>query len=306
MSKFSGVRLKDWQPHRSNDVRADGMRAVVVGGTGGLGRAVARWLAARGAEVTVVGRTFRDAGVARLSFIKADLSLMSEARRVADALPAEQLDLLVFTTGIFSSPRRETTSEGIERDLATSYLNRFVMLRALAPRLGSGRAVRERPARVFVMAFPGTGQAGDPDDLNSERAYRQMAAHMNTVGGNEALVLHAARTCPHLRVFGLNPGLVKTNIRANVFGGSDTLRFKIMEATLGLFTPTAEQYAERLGPVILAPDLDGKSGVHFNAKGVAIAPSTVMTVEHVGRLITASEELLKQKSMDATLLSHNG
>jgi NAD(P)-dependent dehydrogenase (short-subunit alcohol dehydrogenase family) len=202
MKKFSGVRLKDWQPDRSNSVRADGMRAVVVGGTGGLGRALARWLAAHGVNVTVVGQTFRDADLERLSFVKADLGLMSEARRVADALPAGQLDLLVFTAGIFSSPRRETTSEGIERDLATSYLNRMVMLRTLAPRLGIDRAVGARPVRVFVMAFPGTEQAGNPDDLNSERVYRQIPVHMNTVAGNEALVLHAARAYPQLRVFG--------------------------------------------------------------------------------------------------------
>lgn len=72
------------------------------------------------------------------------------------------------------------------------------------------------------------------------------------------------------------------------------MKFKVIEALIGLFTPTAGQYAERLGPVILAPDLDGKSGVHFNAKGEAIAPSAVMTVEHVERLITASDDLLKK------------
>ena len=167
------------------------------------------------------------------------------------------------------------------------------MLRALAPRLGAGRAAGARQVRVFVMAFPGTGEAGNPDDFNSEHAYRQMTAHMNTVAGNEALVLHAARTYPHLRVFGLNPGIVKTNIRANMHGGSDTLRFKVIESIIGLFTPTADQYAERLGSVIVASDLDTKSGVHFNSKGVAIAPSTTMTVEHVERLIAASERLLK-------------
>lgn len=303
MSKFSGVPLKEWQPQRLDDVRVDGMRAAVVGGTGGLGRAVALWLAAHGAEVTVVGQTFRDVGVARLSFIKADLSLMAEARRVAEALPAEQLDLLLFTAGIFSSPHRETAPDGLERDLATSYLNRFVMLQAMASRLGTGRAAGARPARVFIMAFPGTGQAGDPDDLNAERTYQQFPVHMNTVAGNEALVLHTARNYPHLRVYGLNPGLVNTNIRANVFGGSDTLRFKVIEAMIGLFTPTAEQFAARLCPVLLAPDLDARSGVHFNAKGVAIAPSAVMTDAHVARLITASEELLKQRLMGSLLLS---
>ena len=71
MEKFSGIRLKDWQPCRPDNVRADGMRAVVVGGPGGLGRALARWLAARGADVTVLGQTFRDVGVERLSFVHA-------------------------------------------------------------------------------------------------------------------------------------------------------------------------------------------------------------------------------------------
>lgn len=296
MSKFSGIPLQDWQPHADRNIRADSMRVVVVGGTGGIGRALARWLAANGAEVTVVGQTFRDAEVARLSFERADLSLMSEARRVADLLPAESIDLMVFTNGTFSTPRREVTTEGIERDLATSYLSRLVMLSTLAPRLGTHRAIEAHPTRVFLMGFPGTGSAGNLDDLNSESNYQQMNAHTNTVAGNEALVLHAANAYPNLRVFGLNPGVVKSNIRANVLGGSLSLRFKIAEAIIGLLMPSAQQYAQRLGPTMLSPDLDGKTGVHFNAKGIAIAPSVVMTMEHVERLISASAVLLKRSS----------
>jgi hypothetical protein len=53
-----------------------------------------------------------------IEFIKADLSLMREAQRVAALLPAADLDLLVFTTGIMAGPRREETTEGIERDMA--------------------------------------------------------------------------------------------------------------------------------------------------------------------------------------------
>ena len=201
MSKFSGVPLQEWQPHRMDNGRVDGMRAAVIGGTGGLGRAIALWIAAQGAEVTVVGLTFRDAGVARLSFITADHSLMAEARRVADALPAEQLDLLLFTAGIFSSPHRETTPDGLGRDIATSYLNRLVMLKAMAPRLGTARAIGARPVRLFIMAFPCTSQAGDPDDLKAERAYQQFPIYMNTVAGNEALVLHAAHLSPPARLW---------------------------------------------------------------------------------------------------------
>src|ERR1700737_4034339 len=46
-------------------------------------------------------------------FIKADLSLMSEAQRVARALPAETLDRVIFTNGIFAAPKRQETAEGI-------------------------------------------------------------------------------------------------------------------------------------------------------------------------------------------------
>jgi len=46
-----------------------GRRAIVVGGTGGVGRAVSQALAARGAQVTVVGQTFRDADIANISFV---------------------------------------------------------------------------------------------------------------------------------------------------------------------------------------------------------------------------------------------
>jgi hypothetical protein len=45
--------------------------------------------------VLVVGRTFRDAGVANIRFEKADLSSMKEAARIGRELPPT-LDVLVF------------------------------------------------------------------------------------------------------------------------------------------------------------------------------------------------------------------
>ena len=39
------------------------------------------------------------------------------------------------------------------------------------------------------MGGPGVGVAGDPSDLNSERPTDYWHAHMNTVAGNEAIVV---------------------------------------------------------------------------------------------------------------------
>jgi NAD(P)-dependent dehydrogenase (short-subunit alcohol dehydrogenase family) len=267
-----------------------GRTAIIVGGTGGLGRALSRVLARFGAHVTVVGQTFRDEGVSNIEFVAADLSLLQEARRVADLLPAETADLLVFTTGIFAAPTREVTQEGLERDMAVSFLNRLVMLRAMAPRLGTSRSDGESKPRIFVMGHPGTGQAGNPTDLNSETSYQAINAHMNTVAGNEALVLDSVRRYPDLQIFGLNPGIIKTGIRGN-FLGEGSLKHRLAEGLVGLFTQSAERYAERIAPLLIAPCISDFSGALFNSKGLEIERSAALNDHYVADYIRASEIL---------------
>lgn len=278
-----------WQRVDPEDL--SGLRVAIVGGTGGIGRAFSRLLASRGANVVVVGQTFRDAGTPGIEFVQADLSLMGQARRVAEELPAETLDLVVFTTGIFAAPTRQETAEGIEKDMAVSYLSRLVILRQIAPRLGRDRPSAKMAPRVFVMGFPGSGQSGTLGDLNAETAYRSMTVHMNTVAGNEMLVLDAAERHPHLDVFGLNPGLIKSNIRSNVLGDS-TLRHRLAEGLIGLITPSAETYARRILPLLVSPDLAGHSGAMFDRKGDAVAASPKLTGSQVRAFLAESESLV--------------
>jgi NAD(P)-dependent dehydrogenase (short-subunit alcohol dehydrogenase family) len=281
-----------WQ--RVDAARLDlrGWKVAVVGGTGGLGRAISKSLASHGASVTVVGRTFRDEGVKGITFIDADLSLLREAGRVAKELPAEQLDLVVFTTGIFAAPKRQQTAEGVERDMAVSYLSRLVMLRELAPRLGKDRPSSRFKPRVFVMGYPGAGQAGTLGDLNADKAYSAMTVHMNTVAGNEMLVLDAAKRYPHAAFFGLNPGLIKTSIRDNFFG-KDSFKSRFIETMIGFFTPSPEAYADRIMTLLVTPDLEGHSGAMFNQKGIAILPSPKLAdAAHVSQFLAESDTLV--------------
>ena len=276
-------------PELSN-LKVTGLKAAVVGGTGGIGQQIAHALAARAAQVLVVGRTFRDAGKPGIDFLRADLSLMSEAQRVAAELPAETLDLVVFTTGIMAASARQETAEGIERDMAVSYLSRLVSLRGIGDRLRQG-------TRVFIMGYPGSGKAGTYDDLNAERSYKSMAVHMNTVAGNEMLVLDAAKRYPHLRVFGLNPGFVKTDTRANLLGAG-SLRHRLLEGAVGLVTASAGTYAGRITPLLVVPELDQHTGVMFNNKGQAIQPTQGLTDQHIEGFMTASAELVSRAGVD--------
>jgi NAD(P)-dependent dehydrogenase (short-subunit alcohol dehydrogenase family) len=280
-----------WRRVDTASLDLKGMKVAIVGGTGGIGRAFSRFMASRGASVVVVGQTFRDSDVQGIEFIKADLSLMREAQRVAALLPAENLDLLVFTSGIMAGPKREETAEGIERDMAVSYLSRLVIVREIGPRLGMNRPAAPIKPRVFIMGFPGTGQAGKLDDLNAEKSNSRWAVHMNTVAGNEMLVLDTAKRYSNASFFGLNPGLIKTDIRSN-FLGANTLRYRFIEWMIGLMSPSAETYAERLTPLLVSPDLEGHSGAMFDRKGFAILPSPELTDSHVNRFIAASEALV--------------
>lgn len=88
-----------------------GQRWLCLGSTKGIGLGVARYAAARGAHVTIVGRDVGDAlaqldeigGEGKAQFMKADLSLVRNARAVVRdylATSGGQLDVLVLTAGI--------------------------------------------------------------------------------------------------------------------------------------------------------------------------------------------------------------
>ncbi|WP_245323585.1 SDR family NAD(P)-dependent oxidoreductase [Bradyrhizobium shewense] len=268
-----------------------GTNITVIGGTGGIGRALSRRLASNGAQVIVVGQAFRDQNVPGISFVKADLSSIKEAKRVAAELPVESADIVIFTTGIMAGPKREVTAEGIERDLAVSYLNRFAMLDEIAPRQGKDRAQSGVKPRVFIMGFPGTDQKAVVEDLNSERAYKRFSAHSNTVAGNEVLVLQAAKRYPRIDFFGLNPGFVKTNIRANLFGSRALLG--VMEWLTGFMTIAPETYADRMAPLLVSRELEGRSGAMFNNKAQAILASpSAKDPKHAEALTAASLQLV--------------
>lgn len=98
-----------------------------------------------------------------------------------------------------------------------------------------------------------------------------MNVHMNTVAGNEALVLDGKQRYPRLHFFGLNPGMIKTNIRTNSMGSG--FGHWLVEFVIGVLKQSPEAYAERIVPVLFSSELERQNGVMFGAKGQPILPT---------------------------------
>ncbi|GIJ48761.1 dehydrogenase [Virgisporangium aliadipatigenens] len=130
----------------------EGKTAVVTGATGGIGEAIARALAAAGANVTVVGRR-KDLGEAvaaslpRGLFVAADLTGRDSHRVVLESTVDTfgGLDILVNNAAVLvGGPALHATEDDFDRVVGLNYRAAFFLTQAALPLLiaaGDGRIV---------------------------------------------------------------------------------------------------------------------------------------------------------------------
>ncbi|RJK95949.1 SDR family oxidoreductase [Vallicoccus soli] len=162
-----------------------GRRAVLTGGSDGIGLVIARRLAAAGADLVLPVRSSAkgDAAAAhlrtqvpgaRVTLHALDLASLASVRAFADALLGEgrPVDLLVNNAGVMTPPERRTTADGYELQLGTNHVGHVALTGRLMPLL---RAARARVVwQVSVAADRG---AMHWDDLQWERSYEPFAAY---------------------------------------------------------------------------------------------------------------------------------
>ena len=274
---------------------------LVIGGTAGIGKALALSCLSKGANVTIVGRRQPDPSLAKAQFISKDLSLMKNASSLAKEIDTSVLDAIVFTNGIIASKNREETPEGIEKDMAVSYLSRFAFMESVSQKndLGSKRSDKSTKPRIFVMGFPGKPNKAVLDDFNSEKKYSVFPVHMNTVVGNEAFIKYLADSFPTVNVYGLNPGLIYTEIRDNYLIRGSFLS-NMVETLIKWTNQSAEQYAEKvLTPLMISPELENMNQSLFENNGTLLKPNPFLLEQgNHDKVIEESKKLL-QKAQNA-------
>ncbi len=173
------------------DVGLEGRSCLVTGANSGLGLAITRGLATRGATVHMLCRSAERGAAARktlaaetgnpnLHLHVVDLSETASIRGFVAALPAPRVDVLIHNAGVLPL-QRETNSEGLERTVATHLVGPHLLTALLRPRLDGARV-------IWVSSGGMYGTRLDPDALlRNDDDYDGVAAYARTKRGQVVL-----------------------------------------------------------------------------------------------------------------------
>lgn len=263
------------RPPALERVDLTGKDAVVTGASTGIGLETARYLAAWGARVTVVGRdvprTKRAAEeVARTAVenghpgdvvgLTCDFGALTSVRDLSRGLldRHERLHVLVNNAGCWLGTR-QSSAEGHEMTFAVNHLAPFLLTKTLLPRLtaaGQARVVTVS-SRLHVDA-----PALDPELLRAPARYSGIGAYAASKLCN---VMFAAELAERLKGTGVTSNAVHPgDVATEVTRSSRVLSF--LSDRVGrplLLTP--EQGARTSVHVATSPALQAVSGRYFDA-----------------------------------------
>lgn len=239
---------------------------LVTGATDGLGKQVARDLAARAATVLLHGRSrekgeaalreIRDAtGNRKLIYYNADFSSLDAVRELSDQIQAAQkrLDVLINNAGIGAGSRRapcEKSKDGHELRFAVNYLSPFLLTHRLLPLLK-----RSAPARVVNVASVGQ-QPIDFDNVMLDSGYDGLRAYRQS---KLALVMFT---------FDLAEDLRESGIAVNSLHPASLMNTRMVLETDYFDGPmsTVEEGANAVEYLATSPEVEGVTGEYFDGK----------------------------------------
>ena len=257
---------------------------LITGSTDGLGREVARRLAAAGAHVIVHGRNrergtalveeITAAGKGSAAFYAADLASLAEVRRLAETIRRdyERLDVLVNNAGIWStSPQRALSADGHELHFAVNYLAGYLLTRELLPLI-----LKSTPARIVNVASLAQTPL-DFDDIMLERGYSGSRAYGQSKLAQVLFTVDLARELE-------GKGVIVTALHPATM--MDT---HMVEAAGARPRTTVAQGAEAVVHLVTGTDVG--NGQYFNGMNAARANAQAYDEAAREKLRTLSERL---------------
>ena len=264
-----------------------GKVALVTGSTDGLGREVAKRLAALGATVIVHGRN-RDrdaevvasiaaAGSGSAVFYQADLASFAGVRGLAETVLKnhERFDILINNAGIWTdgTDARRTSVDGYELTFAVNYLAGYLLTHSLLPLLD-----RSFPARIVNVASLAQ-QPIDFDDVMLARSFSSARAYAQSKLAQILFTMDLADELPADRV------------TVNSLHPATLMNTTMVEKAGATPRSTVDEGADAVMQLAVSPALARRSGLYFNGLKEARANAQAYDATALARLRALSREL---------------
>lgn len=211
-----------------------GRRALITGGSGGIGFACGELLAAEGYDVVLTSRRPEplEAAAARIgaAWVAADAADEESFGHVVASM--DRVDLLVHAAGILDGTFvRKESAETFDRVIRTNLRSTFVTSAAVLPKMAAGGRI------VFISSSAAT------HGMKGRSAYSASKAGMNAFA--QALLDEVARDGIHVNV--LTPAPVQTEMLQRVTFPMHTLQSSdVARAVL---------FLDRMDPGVVVPEI---------------------------------------------------
>jgi NAD(P)-dependent dehydrogenase (short-subunit alcohol dehydrogenase family) len=207
-------------------------RALITGGSAGLGRALAAGLSNNDWEVVITGRDpqrLNDVAAElgpRVTALTGDVTDLGHRDHLAEVV-ADGLDLLVNNASTLGTspllPVQELTSAVLRHVWETNVVAPIAMIRTLRPLLREGAAVI---------------------DITSDAAaehYETWGAYAASKAALEHLTLTLAAEDPEVRWYAIDPGDLRTQMQQDAFPGEDISDRPLPETVVPAFLALIDQ-----------------------------------------------------------------
>jgi len=271
-----------------------GKTVVITGATSGIGEIAAIRLAEQGARIVFTARdqaratdtlaALRKANArADHTLHMADLSLLSEMKRVAGELAREpQIDVLVNNAGALFNKRQET-ADGLEMTFALNHMAYFVVTNLLLGKLKPGARI------VTVASNAHRGGKLDLGDLQARKGYIGFPVYARSKLCNILFNRELARRIVGSGVTAnaLHPGFVATRFGDNS-GGLIRTVLKVAKP-IGAISP--EEGAKTIIYLASSPEVAAVSGEYFYECKPATPTAEARNDEDARKLWEISESI---------------
>jgi NAD(P)-dependent dehydrogenase (short-subunit alcohol dehydrogenase family) len=276
--------------------------ALVTGASSGIGKSTAIKLVALGWQVIGVGRDPQRSAAAEaeitmaarddgFTMVRADFTVMSEVKRVADEVGSRtgRLDVLINNAGGVRD-RQVITADGTEATFAANHLAPFLLTRELMPLLKAS-AASQPPGTTRVIAVSSSAHRAigglNWDDLQSLTDFHATPAYCRAKLANILFTRELARRADPDGIVAqaMHPGVVASNFASH---GDEAMRAHMAAAD----TVSPDEPAQTLAWLATEPEGGRHGGRYFYRKSEEVPAAAAQDDAAARRLWAESETLL--------------